>query len=477
MKKETQKKTRFRILLVVTLICATALVHTVFANAKRVGDAVTQRSFDELASETKRLALDISSTIHTDQVILAVMADLIADQDLSNGSNPAVLEIMRAFNLDKSFIDDLELLMPNGQMLRRSGIWEDVSDLIDFEEEQVKGTYISDRSKSFFEAGDYVMRNAAPVIQDGETVAMLYGVINLQEASHVYKTEAYDGHAFVLIVDGNTGDILLDTWHSKLGNLSDLGGRKTLLGTQFDESIDDLRRGDSGDMCFISRTIGEPLYAHYEPAGINNWSIVLGVPEEVAFEGTRNVIRILYKMTIVVGLIILCYLGYIVWHMRQIHRDIYLLGVTDQGTGLLNSVAYGHFLRKSEERVFSPAACIYIDANGLHELNNAQGHEAGDRMLQAVADHLKEQFPKDDLYRVGGDEFVVFPSKADRDVCEEQIREVSEKLTALGYSISYGIAVRESVTGLRDLVREADEQMLANKRTYYAVHDRRKPRA
>lgn len=62
-------------------------------------------------------------------------------------------------------------------------------------------------------------------------------------------------------------------------------------------------------------------------------------------------------------------------------------------------------------------------------------------MLQAVADHLKEQFPKDDLYRVGGDEFVVFPSKADRDVCEEQIREVSEKLTALGYSISYGIAV------------------------------------
>lgn len=173
----------------------------------------------------------------------------------------------------------------------------------------------------------------------------------------------------------------------------------------------------------------------------------------------------------------LVYLAYIVWYMRQIHHDVYLMGVTDQGTGLLNSVAYGHFLRKSEERVLSPATCIYIDANGLHELYNAQGHEAGDRMLRAVADHLKEHFPKDGLYRVGGDEFVMFPSTADRNVCEARMQAVSENLAAQGYSISYGIAIHESATGLRDLIRDADERMLANKRAYYAVHDRRKPRS
>lgn len=477
MKKETQKKTRLRILLVVTLICTTALAYTVFANAKRVGDEVTQRSFDELASETKRLALDVSSTIRADQVILTVMAELLANQDLTDYSNPVVLEILRSFNLDKSFIGDLELLLPNGRLLRRSGIWYDVSNVIDFETEKAKGTYISDRGRRFFETGDYVMRNAVPVVRDGETVAMLYGVIDLQEASRVYKAEAYNGHAFVLIVDGNTGDILLDTWHNKLSNIADLGGRKALRGTRFENSVESLRRGGSGDMSFISRTIGEPLYAHYEPAGINNWSVVLGVPEKVAFEGTRNVIRILYKMTFIVSVLILCYLVCVIWYMRQINRDIYLLGVTDQGTGLLNSVAYGYFLKKSEKQAFSSAACIYIDANGLHELNNDQGHELGDRMLRAVADHLKEQFPEDGIYRVGGDEFVVFPSKADLDVCEARIRVVSEKLTALGYSISYGIAIRESTTGLRELVREADEQMLANKRAYYAAHDRRKPRS
>ena len=477
MKKGTQKKTRLRILLVVTLICATALSYTVFANAKRVGDEVTQRSFDELASETKRFALDVSSTIRADQAILTVMAELLANQDLTDYSNPVVLDILRSFNLDKSFIGDLELLLPNGRLLRQSGIWYDVSNVIDFETEKAKGTYISDRGRRSFETGDYVMRNAVPVVRDGETVAMLYGVIDLQEASLVYKAEAYNGHAFVLIVDDNTGDILLDTWHNKLGNIADLGGRKALRGARFNNSVESLRRGGSGNMSFISRTIGEPLYTHYEPAGINNWSVILGVPEKVAFEGTRNVTRILYKMTFIVSVLILCYLVCVIWYMRQINRDIYLLGVTDQGTGLLNSVAYGYFLKKSEKQVFSSAVCIYIDANGLHELNNDQGHEVGDRMLRTVADHLKEQFPEDGIYRVGGDEFVVFPSKADLDVCEARMRVVSEKLTALGYSISYGIAIRESTTGLRELVRDADEQMLANKRAYYATHDQRKPRS
>ena len=444
MKKDARKMTRFRILLVVTLVCAIGLFYTVFANAKRAGDEVTQRSFDELTSETKRLATGLTNTIHTDQVILTAMADLLANQDLSDYRNPAVLEIMRSFDLEKTFISDLELLIPNGRVLCRSGIWYNATRVLDFEEEKAKGAYISDREKNSFETGAYVMRNAVPVVRDGETVAMLYSVVDLQNASRGYQTDAYGGHAFVLIVDSSTGDILLDTWHNKLGNIADLGGRKALRGTKFEDVVEGLRRGGSGDMSFISQTTGEVLYTHYEPMGINNWSVILGVPEKVAFEGTR---------------------------------DVYLMGVTDQGTGLLNSVAYGHFLRKSEEQVISPAACIYIDANGLHELNNAQGHEAGDRMLRAVADHLKEYFPKDGLYRVGGDEFVMFPSKADRDVCEARMRAVSEALSAQGYSISYGIAIHESATGLRDLIRDADERMLANKRAYYAAHDRRKLRS
>ena len=136
-------------------------------------------------------------------------------------------------------------------------------------------------------------------------------------------------------------------------------------------------------------------------------------------------------------------------------------------------MGYGELLHKSEQRTISPAICVYIDANGLHELNNERGHEAGDLMLRFVAESLIEQFPKGFLYRVGGDEFVVFPAPAEGQTCEDRMRSASASTTAQGYSISYGIAAHESVVGLRELVREADEKMLESKLAYYAEHDRR----
>ena len=457
----------------VTLLASIALTYTVFASAKRAGDEATQRSFDKLTSETKRLAADIANTIQTDGVILTAMADLLANQDLSNYRNPIVLEIMNSFNLDKTFIEDLQLLMPDGMILRRNGVWHNVSGLIDFETEANMGAYILDRTESFFAPGEYIMCSAVPAVRDGEVAAMLYGVVRLQTVSRIYKPDAYDGRAFTLIVDGNTGDILLDTWHNKLGNISELGGRKSLKGKGFEQAVEGIHDGGSGDMAFISQSTGKILYAHYEPVGINNWSVTLGVTEEVALAGTRGIVKVLYKMVTVVSVILLCYLAYVSWYLISARRSVYRMSTMDQGTGLLNQIAYGELLHKSEQRTISPAICVYIDANGLHELNNERGHEAGDLMLRFVAESLMEQFPKGSLYRVGGDEFVVFPAPAEGQTCEDRMRSASASITAQGYSISYGIAAHESVVGLRELVREADEKILESKRAYYAEHDRR----
>ena len=320
------------------------------------------------------------------------------------------------------------------------------------------------------------MRNVVPVKRDGETIAILYGVVLLQELSRNYQIDLYNGNAVLLLVDGNNGDILLDTWHDSLGNLSDLSGRKMLMGYTYEEAMEKIPNGIGGDMCIVSRSTGLTLYLHYEPVGINNWSVVLGVSEQDALAGTRGVVKILYLMSVIVGAILLSYLAYISWYLISARRGVYRMSITDQGTGLMNRVAYEKCLRKSDQRVIAPAACIYIDANGLHEINNERGHEAGDQLLRAVAERLREQFPRDDLYRVGGDEFVVFPAPAAEAEYETRMRAVSESLAAQGHSISYGIAVCEAANGLRELVREADEKMLGSKRAYYAEHDRRRPR-
>ena len=475
MRIKAKGQLRFRIFLAVTLLASIALTYTVFACAKRAGDEATKRSFVELTSETKRLAADIANTIQTDSFILTAMADLLANQDLSNYRNPIVLEIMNSFNLDKTFIEDLQLLMPDGMMLRRNGVWHNVSGLIDFEAEANRGAYISDRVESFFDPGEYIMCNAVPVVRDGEVVAMLYSVVPLQTVSRAYKTDAYDGRAFVLIIDGNTGDILLDTWHNTLGNLSDMDGRKTLKGYTYEQAVDNMLHGRSGDMRSVSATTGDVLYMHYEPVGINNWSVTIGVSEADALAGLRTGVRILYLMALIAGVVLLAYMAYVAWYLASSRRSVYAQSITDQGTGLMNRRAYEKYLCESENHGFASAVCIYIDANGLHEINNERGHEAGDRMLRMIADQLREQFPDSKIYRIGGDEFVVFPSDAQEQPCRVRMEEISARLAAQGYSISYGLAVRKEAVGLRGLVREADERMLEAKHAYYAAR-RRSPR-
>ena len=468
-----ENKTRSRVMLAITLFSAIVLSGAVFVCARRAGEEVTQRSFDELTTATKQLAKDINNATRTDQTILSAMAELIAGQD--EDDLDSVLRIMNTFSLDKTFVSTVVLLRPDGTLLLTDGARYDVSGAFDFETEAARGAYISDRVTSYFAPEKLVVRNVVPVKRDGETVAILYGVVPLQELSQNYQIDLYNGNAFLLLVDGNNGDILLDTWHDSLGNLSELRGRKMLKGYTYEEAMKKIPNGIGGDMCAVSRSTGLTVYLHYEPVGINNWSVVLGVSEAEALAGTRDVVQTLSMMAIIVTALLLSYLGFMVWYLASARRSAFRMSVTDQVTGLFNRSAFEKYLNESEPHTFSHTVCVYIDVNGLHELNNKHGHEAGDKLLQSVAECLRAQFPDDGLYRIGGDEFVVF-SKADAAVCEARMQAVSSALAAQDYSISYGIAAQETTEGLSDLVREADENMLKNKRCYYAEHDRRRPR-
>lgn len=159
-------------------------------------------------------------------------------------------------------------------------------------------------------------------------------------------------------------------------------------------------------------------------------------------------------------------------------EELHRLSTVDMMTGLLNRNSFNAF-----ETAFAPGSVkslgvIYIDANGLHEVNNLSGHEAGDRMLRQIAAECGACFPDDSIYRMGGDEFIIIC--ADRDEAELLLaeRELEGRIAADGYSASFGIESRDSGIDLREMVKEADRKMLNSKAAYYTEnpHDRRAPR-
>ena len=144
----------------------------------------------------------------------------------------------------------------------------------------------------------------------------------------------------------------------------------------------------------------------------------------------------------------------------------------DAATGLKNRTAFTHFTQTAAERNFIRLTVIYIDVNGLHELNNRLGHAAGDEMLRYIARACVERFPRADVFRLGGDEFLIACSFGTEREIHIWMDDLIRTVESAGYTIAYGIEHRLHDFDLEDMVNKADARMLENKAEYYETHHR-----
>ena len=139
-------------------------------------------------------------------------------------------------------------------------------------------------------------------------------------------------------------------------------------------------------------------------------------------------------------------------------------------TNMQNRNAYESSRDSWAKKCTVSLSCVYVDVNGLHELNNASGHEKGDQMLQTVALELQGRFGRDNCYRTGGDEFVAFvqdePETAVRAAIDELIRALERK----GCSAAIGVVTQNAGSvDLDTLIRQAEQQMYQAKEEHYRI--------
>jgi len=137
-----------------------------------------------------------------------------------------------------------------------------------------------------------------------------------------------------------------------------------------------------------------------------------------------------------------------------------LTGALRRGVGLTaveREVARAH--RTGEQLVLA-----FVDVDGLKEINDVEGHVAGDRLLQRAAHLITEHLrPYDITVRVGGDEFVCSLYGARSAGVRARFRQVRDDL-AVGHdagSVSVGLAELEPGDSLDDLISRADAALLA----------------
>jgi len=83
------------------------------------------------------------------------------------------------------------------------------------------------------------------------------------------------------------------------------------------------------------------------------------------------------------------------------------------------------------DRYGTPSSLIYFDVNGLKQINDVNGHGAGDAALVQVANTLIANVRKSDVVaRMGGDEFAVLLSHADEKIASDKARDIAAKIEA-----------------------------------------------
>lgn len=153
-------------------------------------------------------------------------------------------------------------------------------------------------------------------------------------------------------------------------------------------------------------------------------------------------------------------------HVDMLHR----LSYHDLLTNALNRNAFMDVLSQFRPGQYASAGIIYIDINGMKEINDFYGHHQGDKILITTVAKVFNLFKPDELFRIGGDEFVIITyDLTETDFYEKfnLLRNIFCEKTNLPFSIATGSCWVKSPSDLNSLLQQADSAMYMDKKKFY----------
>lgn len=173
----------------------------------------------------------------------------------------------------------------------------------------------------------------------------------------------------------------------------------------------------------------------------------------------------------------LLFLLFLAWRINDMETDIHDLTLRDDLTGLYNMRGFyllGEQTLRLSQRAQLPFSVLFLDLDGLKQINDELGHNAGSAYLRETGELIVENFREGDVKgRFGGDEFVVAGqfSMVGIEVAAQRLEAMAAERSAaagrrfpLSFSIGHVTAEYYSTETLKELIKRADEKMYEEKR-------------
>ena len=172
----------------------------------------------------------------------------------------------------------------------------------------------------------------------------------------------------------------------------------------------------------------------------------------------------------------------IILKKEKLYENLIKSCIIDGLTGLENRLSFN---RKVEEYNNDDKKIIFVllDLFRLKYVNDNFGHIIGDLYIKCTSGILKKYFPKyiyntltgDNIYRIGGDEFVVMSEDKSLEQIQSILELAAEEVQNLDLGIgenvpigiNFGIAERISNEPIEELYKKADVSLSQDKRKMY----------
>ena len=153
------------------------------------------------------------------------------------------------------------------------------------------------------------------------------------------------------------------------------------------------------------------------------------------------------------------------------------ISYSDLLTGVKNRNAMNNritAITTGEELLTEPYGVVFVDLNGLKQVNDEQGHQAGDLLLKKAALLLQEIFVDEDIYRAGGDEFLIITAGCNRKEFDRKIDLLRQRASDPdNICFSIGVNYGDHGCDVRDAMGVADDKMYKDKQEFYKLHPER----
>lgn len=147
--------------------------------------------------------------------------------------------------------------------------------------------------------------------------------------------------------------------------------------------------------------------------------------------------------------------------LRESEENFKRLSTIDEMTGMLNRRGWREFIAQEESRAqrYSYVSCvIVIDLDGLKNVNDQSGHDAGDDLIRRAAACIQQAVRDvDGVARLGGDEFAILGVDCGEDGADALLERIKQAFVSQAISASWGMNC--SRTGFDIALAKADRLM------------------